>query len=83
MVGLTGNMSVNPSLFAKLPYDPLADFVPVAMLATYPFLVVVNNDLPVKTIGELVTHLKANPGWSTTHRRATAPGNISRLSCSR
>jgi tripartite-type tricarboxylate transporter receptor subunit TctC len=62
LVGLTGNMSVNPSLFARLPYDPVADFVPVAMLATYPFLVVVNNDLPVKSIRELIAHLKANPG---------------------
>jgi tripartite-type tricarboxylate transporter receptor subunit TctC len=62
LVGLTGNMSVNPSLFAKLPYDPLTDFVPVAMLANYPFLVVVNNDLPVKSIKELIALLKANPG---------------------
>jgi tripartite-type tricarboxylate transporter receptor subunit TctC len=62
LVGLNGNMTVNPSLFAKLPYDPVADFVPVAMLATYPFLVVVNNDLPVKSIKELVAHLKANAG---------------------
>ncbi len=58
LVGLTGNMSVNPSLFAKLPYDPLADFTPVAMLANYPFLVVVNNDLPAKSIKELVALLK-------------------------
>jgi tripartite-type tricarboxylate transporter receptor subunit TctC len=62
LVGLTGNMSVNPSLFAKLPYDPLADFTPVAMLANYPFLVVVNNDLPVKSIKELVALLKSLPG---------------------
>jgi tripartite-type tricarboxylate transporter receptor subunit TctC len=62
LVGLTGNMSVNPSLFGNLPYDPLADFVPVAMLATYPFLVVVNNDLPVKTIRELIAHVKSKPG---------------------
>ena len=62
LVGLTGNMSVNPSLFAKLPYDPQADFVPVAMLAEYPFLIVVNNDLPVKSVKELIDHLKANPG---------------------
>lgn len=62
LVGLTGNMSVNPSLFAKLPYDPLADFTPVAMLATYPFLVVVNNDVPVKSIKDLVTLLKSQPG---------------------
>jgi tripartite-type tricarboxylate transporter receptor subunit TctC len=62
LVGLNGNMTVNPSLFAKLPYDPLADFVPVAMLATYPFLVVVNNDLPVKSIKDLIAYLKANAG---------------------
>jgi len=62
LVGLNGNMAVNPSLFAKLPYDSIADFVPVAMLATYPFLVVVNNDLPVKSIKELIAYLKSNPG---------------------
>ena len=62
LVGLTGNMSVNPSLFAKLPYDPLADFTPVAMLANYPFLVVVNNDLPAKSIKDLVALLKSQPG---------------------
>jgi tripartite-type tricarboxylate transporter receptor subunit TctC len=62
LVGLTGNMSVNPSLFANLPYDPLADFTPVAMLANYPFLVVVNNDLPAKSIKELIALLKSQPG---------------------
>jgi tripartite-type tricarboxylate transporter receptor subunit TctC len=62
LVGLNGNMTVNPSLFAKLPYDPVADFTPVAMFATFPFLVVVNNDLPVTSIRELIAHLKANPG---------------------
>ena len=62
LVGLNGNMTVNPSLFAKLPYDPIADFVPVAMLATYPFLAVVNNDLPAKSIKELIAYLKANSG---------------------
>jgi tripartite-type tricarboxylate transporter receptor subunit TctC len=62
LVGLTGNMSVNASLFAKLPYDPLADFTPVAMLANYPFLVVVNNELPANSIKELIALLKARPG---------------------
>ena len=62
LVGLTGNMSVNPSLFAKLSYDPLADFTPVAMLANYPFLVVVNNDLPAKSIKDLIALLKARSG---------------------
>jgi tripartite-type tricarboxylate transporter receptor subunit TctC len=62
LMGLNGNLTVNPSLYVKLPYDPVADFRPVAMLAEYPFLVVVNNDLPVKSIKELVAYLKANAG---------------------
>jgi tripartite-type tricarboxylate transporter receptor subunit TctC len=62
LVGLNGNMTVNPSLYAKLPYDPVAEFVPVAMLATYPFMVVVNNDLPVTSIKELIAYLKSKPG---------------------
>ena len=62
LAGLTGNMSVNPSLFAKLPYDPLADFVPVAMLAEYPFLLVVSNDLPAKSVKELIEIAQAKPG---------------------
>ena len=62
LMGLNGNLAVNPSLFAKMPYDAIADFTPVAMLAEYPFMVVVNNDLPVKSIKELIAHLKANPG---------------------
>jgi tripartite-type tricarboxylate transporter receptor subunit TctC len=62
LMGLNGNLSVNPSLYTKLPYDAVADFRPVAMLAEYPFLVVVNNDLPVHSIKELIAYLKANPG---------------------
>jgi tripartite-type tricarboxylate transporter receptor subunit TctC len=62
MTGLTGNMSVNPSLFANLSYDPIKDFIPVAMLADYPFLTVVSNDLPVKSIKELIALAKSRPG---------------------
>lgn len=62
LAGLNGSMAVNPSLFSKLAYDPVRDFTPVAMLADYPFLVVVNNDLPVKSIKELIELAKSKPG---------------------
>ena len=62
LAGLNGSMAVNPSLFANLSYDPVKDFTPVAMLADYPFLVVVNNDLPAKSIKELVALGKSKPG---------------------
>src|SRR5262249_28066106 len=54
LAGLSANMAVNPSLFAKLPYDPIRDFAPVAMLAQYPFVVVVSKDFPAKSIPELI-----------------------------
>jgi tripartite-type tricarboxylate transporter receptor subunit TctC len=62
LTGLNGSMAVNPSLFAKLPYDPIRDFTPVAMLATYPFLVVVSKDLPAKSIKELIALAQSKPG---------------------
>jgi tripartite-type tricarboxylate transporter receptor subunit TctC len=61
-IGLNGNMAVNPSLFAKLQYDPIRDFTPVAMIANFPFLVVVNKDLPVKSMTDLVALAKSKPG---------------------
>ncbi|MGE0743640.1 MAG: tripartite tricarboxylate transporter substrate binding protein [Rhodospirillales bacterium] len=62
LVGLVANMAINPSLFARLPYDPVKDFTAVSMLADYPFLVVVNNELPVKTIADLIALAKSKPG---------------------
>jgi tripartite-type tricarboxylate transporter receptor subunit TctC len=54
--------SANPSMFKKLPYDPIRDFAPIILLGELPFVLVVNNDLPVKTVNELVAYAKAHPG---------------------
>ena len=54
--------SANPSLMKSLPYDPVADFAPVARLGNLPFMLVVDPRLPVKSVAELVAHAKANPG---------------------
>jgi len=62
ITGLTANMAVNPSLFAKLSYDPIRDFTPVGMLAQFPFAVVVNKDFPAHSIKELIELAKAKPG---------------------
>ena len=58
----TNTLTMNPFIFAKMPFDTQKDLVPVAMLATTPFYVVVNNNLPVKNIPELIAYAKANPG---------------------
>jgi tripartite-type tricarboxylate transporter receptor subunit TctC len=54
--------SANPSLFKKLPYDPVRDFVPIAQIGWVTFALVVAPTLPVNTAAELVTHARANPG---------------------
>ena len=61
MVISTGFM-VNPSLYAKVPYDPIKDFVPVTLVAASPNIVVVNPQVPAKTLPELVQLIRDNPG---------------------
>jgi len=53
---------VNTFLFSKLPYDPQADFAPLALLSSSPSLVAVHPSLPARTIGELLALAKAKPG---------------------
>jgi tripartite-type tricarboxylate transporter receptor subunit TctC len=57
--------SANPFLFKSLSYDPVKDFAPVARAGSYVFMLVVNKDLPVRTLPELVAYAKGNPGKLT------------------
>ena len=54
LVGLNGNMALNPSLYEKLPYDPIRDFTAIGMIVNIPFLVVVSQTSPFRTIGDVV-----------------------------
>jgi tripartite-type tricarboxylate transporter receptor subunit TctC len=65
MLGTVGTMSVNQSLYKKLPYDVEKDFVPVTLLATLPNILLINPTLPYKNIKELIIFAKANPGKLT------------------
>jgi tripartite-type tricarboxylate transporter receptor subunit TctC len=58
----TPTMAVNVALYKSLPYEPLVDFIPLALLAQTPFVLVVNAALPVKSIPELIAYAKANAG---------------------
>jgi tripartite-type tricarboxylate transporter receptor subunit TctC len=57
----TGFM-VNPSLYAKVPYDPVKDFVPVTLAATSPNILFVHPSVPAHSVKELIGLIKANPG---------------------
>jgi tripartite-type tricarboxylate transporter receptor subunit TctC len=61
----TPTMAVNVTLYKTLPYEPLTDFVPLSLLAQTPFVLVVNPDLPVKSVPELIAYSNANPGRLT------------------
>jgi tripartite-type tricarboxylate transporter receptor subunit TctC len=54
--------SANPSLYKTLRYDPIRDFTPIVRTGELPFAVAVNNDLPVKSMKELIDYARANPG---------------------
>ena len=53
---------VNPSLFARVPYDPVKDFEPVTLAVASTHVLTVNPSVPAKTVEELVTLVRANPG---------------------
>ena len=62
VVGNIGSHAVNPFLVKNMPYDPIRDFVPVAHVLDAEGLLAVHPSLPVKTVPELIAHVKANAG---------------------
>ena len=64
-VGQGGNMVVAPHTYKKLPYDPVKDFAPVALIATNFLVLATQPDSPFKTAGDMVRYARANPGKLT------------------
>lgn len=61
-IGTTGNLSVNPVLHARLPFNMERDFTPVMQTSSVPFLLYIHPKVPAKSLGELIAHIKANSG---------------------
>src|ERR1700751_2220923 len=62
LMGTSTPLAINATLYKHLPYDPVKDFVPLALIARIPFVLVVSNDLPVHSVAELIAYAKAHPG---------------------
>ncbi|MEA2882597.1 MAG: hypothetical protein QOH32_1853 [Bradyrhizobium sp.] len=62
IMAISTGFMVNPSLYAKVPYDPIKDFAPVSLVAASPNVVVVNPQVGAKTLPELVELIRQNPG---------------------
>jgi tripartite-type tricarboxylate transporter receptor subunit TctC len=73
-----GNIAVAASLYKKLPYDPIRDLSPVTLVYGYPNVLAVNNDVPAKSVGELVALARASPGKLTFG--SSGPGTSLHLS---
>jgi tripartite-type tricarboxylate transporter receptor subunit TctC len=72
--------AANVGLYKKLPYDPVADFAPIARLATTSLVLMVKTDFPAKTVPEFIAHLKKNPGkLSAGYGSSSSQVSISQL----
>ena len=59
---ITTTFAINPSLYGKLPYDPVREFAPVTQINSVPNILVVNPSIPAHTMRELIALAKAKPG---------------------
>ena len=62
LLGQSGPISINPAVYKDLRYDPVRDFAPVTMTTAYPYILVVNAKLPVKSLQDFVALAKSKPG---------------------
>ncbi len=62
LMGTIGTHSINPAVYAKINYDPIADFSPIIQFGTAPNVLVVHPDLPIKNVKDLIAYIRANPG---------------------
>lgn len=76
-MGQTANLAINPSLYSKMTYDAAKDFVPVALVAGQPVVLVVNAASPLKTLADLVAAAKAKP--STLTMASAGNGTVGHL----
>ena len=62
VIGQTSNLAINPSLYARLPYDPIKDLTPIGLIGNAPLVLVTSMDSPFKTLADVVKAAKAQPG---------------------
>jgi tripartite-type tricarboxylate transporter receptor subunit TctC len=62
LMGHIGTLAVNPNLYPKLPYNPMTDFSPLAMVGLVPNVLVVNPNLPARNVADFIALAKAKPG---------------------
>src|SRR5260370_180770 len=62
LMATSTTLAINKTLYKKLPYDPVKDFTPIALVAAVPFALIVNPQVPAKTLAEFIAYAKSKPG---------------------
>ena len=62
LFGTIGTHGIGPALYKNLPFDPIKDFAPISLLHLLPNVLIVTNELPAKSVRELIDYARANPG---------------------
>jgi Tripartite tricarboxylate transporter family receptor len=83
LMGNLGTQAINPSLYAKMPYDPDKAFAPIALVAELPLAMMVNPSVPAKTAAEFVALAKAQPGKLSYSSSGSVAGRTLRPRCSK
>jgi len=62
LMATSTTLAINKTLYKKLPYDPVKDFAPIGLVAAVPFALIVNPQIPAKTLAEFIAYAKSKPG---------------------
>src|SRR5690348_12633021 len=62
LMATSTTLAINKTLYKKLPYDPVRDFAPIALVAGVPFALIINPQIPAKTLPEFISYAKSTPG---------------------
>src|SRR5437588_3589397 len=62
LMATSTTLAINKTLYKKLPYDPVKDFAPIALVAAVPFALIANPEVPAKTLSDFIAYAKSKPG---------------------
>src|SRR5882762_7015847 len=76
LMATSTTLAVNKALHKKLPYDPVKDFAPVALLAAVPFALIVHPSIPATTLSEFIAYAKSKPGLAYSSAGNGSPQHL-------
>src|SRR5258708_31259448 len=62
LMATSTTLAINKTLYKRLPYDPVKDFTPIALVAAVPFALIINPQIPAATLAEFIAYAKSKPG---------------------